>query len=301
MLDIALIGTGGMMPTPKRFLASAIIRYKGTSILIDCGEGTQIPLQSLGWGFKDINNILFTHYHGDHIGGLPGILWQMMLAGKTEPLNLIGPVGIEILYGLVSVVKRLPFKINLISLRDLDKSFMIDDIEIKTTPLFHGEKCLAYSFEIKRLREFDPIKAKELNIPIQLWNKLQKGHTTFYDGREFIPDMVLGTERKGLKVSYATDCRPSTSLIDFVRDSDLYIGEGMYGSDEDLPKAKEKLHSTFSETATMAKKAGVRELWLTHYSPSLTNPKSFINVAQKIFPNTEIGEDGKQKVLKFQN
>ena len=122
MLDFCLLGTGGMMPIPNRYLTSFIIRYAGTTILIDCGEGTQIPLQELGWGFKDINIILFTHYHGDHITGLPGILYQMINANRTEDLHIYGPKGISIVSNMVKALfPQLPFKITFNTLDFYDK------------------------------------------------------------------------------------------------------------------------------------------------------------------------------------
>ena len=95
MIDVCLLGTGGMMPLPYRWLTSLLVRYNGSSLLIDCGEGTQIAMKEKGWSFKPIDVICFTHYHADHISGLPGLLLTMGNAERTEPLTMIGPKGLE--------------------------------------------------------------------------------------------------------------------------------------------------------------------------------------------------------------
>ena len=299
MFDICLLGTGGMVPLPYRYLTSLILRYNGTTILVDCGEGTQMPLQELRWGFKNINAVLFTHYHGDHITGLPGILYQMLNAERTEKLILMGPKGISIIENMINVLfKNISFDIEFRELAE-GEVLNIGDIVVKNAPVYHTIPCYGYSFEVKRLPVFDVEKARKLHIPVKLWNALQHGQVVQYDGCTYTPEMVWGKERKGLKVSYSTDTRPTESLIDLIKESDLFIGEGMYGDDRDLEKAIEKCHSTFSETARIAKEAKVTELWLTHYSPSLVNPEKFIKNATSIFHNTVVGKDLMTRSLKF--
>ena len=196
MLDVCLLGTGGMMPLPYRWLTSLMVRYNGSSLLIDCGEGTQIAIKEKGWSFKPIDVICFTHYHGDHISGLPGLLLTMGNADRKEPLTLIGP--------------------------------------------------------------------------------------------------------KGLKITYATDTRPTESILENAKHADLFICEGMYGEKDKLKKAKEYKHMTFYEAAELAKAAEVKEMWLTHYSPSLNRPEEYLKDARDIFGNTVASRDGQSVELVFE-
>ncbi len=301
MLEICLLGTGGMMPLPNRWLTSMLLRYNGKMLLVDCGEGTQIPLKMCGWGFKAIDAILFTHYHADHVAGLPGLLLTLGNSGREEPLTLIGPPGLKaVVEGLLVISPRLPYDLGLLELSPEQCSeLVIDSIRVKSIPVAHWMPCLAYSFEIARLGRFDVEKAGELGVPVEYWKRLQKGEAIDVGNMVVTPEMVLGKPRKGLKVSYCTDTRPVEGLADFIKDSDLFICEGMYGEDGDMQKAIEKKHMLFSEAATLAKLGKVDELWLTHYSPALENPMEYIASAKSIFENTIAGCDLMTKNIKF--
>ncbi|WP_201024148.1 MBL fold metallo-hydrolase [Tepidibacillus decaturensis] len=164
MLDICLLGNGGTMPIPNRWLTSMIASYLGKLILIDCGEGTQIPLKRLGWGLKAIEAICFTHYHADHVVGLPGLLLTIGNSGRTEPLTLIGPTGLnEVIRGLIVIAPNLPYELHLIEL-PLDKiqTVKINHLIIHALPVEHTIPCLAYTLEVKRGRKFNPEKAKKM-------------------------------------------------------------------------------------------------------------------------------------------
>lgn len=299
MLEVSLVGTGGMMPMPGRFLASALLRLNGKMILIDCGECTQVSLKILGWGFKNIDAICFTHFHADHISGLPGMLLTISNAGRTEPLTLMGPAGLEfVVNGLRRIVPELQFEINFIEFSGKD-SLVFGEYNISVLPVHHRIKCLAYRFDIKRQGKFNPEKAKALNIPINLWSKIQKTGSAEYDGVLFTRDMVMGDERRGISLSYCTDSRPGKDIVNFVRESDLFICEGMYGDEDKLKKAREYKHMLFSEAALMAKDANVEKLWLTHYSPSMNNPEDYINSIKTIFPNVHLGKDRLTTELHF--
>lgn len=301
MIDICLLGCGGMMPLHNRWLTSMLFRCGGKMILIDCGEGTQIPMARIGWGFKSIDVICFTHYHADHIIGLPGLLLTMGNSGREEPLTIIGPPSLyDVIKGIMVVAPQLPFELKLVELSD-EQSEMINsgDIIVHSMPVNHGMPCLTYSLEIKRSGAFDVQKARCHNIPMKYWNLLQKGDIIEEGHYRYTPDMVLGEPRKGLKVSYCTDTRFTNSLISFVEASDLLICEGLYGEDEKKQKVHEKNHMIFSEAAYLAKSAHVKELWLTHYSPALKNPEDYIDSAKMIFENTVIGKDLMTKTLSF--
>lgn len=301
MLDVCLLGTGGMMPLPYRWLTALMLRYNGKSILIDCGEGTQIALREKGWSPNPIDIICFTHYHADHISGLPGMLLTMGNAERTEPLTLIGPKGLtRVVNSLRVIAPELPFEINCVEITEPEQTFSFEGFRIEAFKVNHNVLCYGYSMSIDRTGRFDRVRAEEQQIPMRLWSRLQKGETIEQDGRVFTPDMVLGADRKGLKVTYCTDSRPTDSILKAAMGADLLILEGMYGEPDKLVKAKEHRHMTMYEAARIARDAQVPELWLTHYSPSLMRPDEFINDVRKIFPNTITARDGRTVELNFE-
>ena len=301
MLEVALLGTGGMMPLPNRYLTSLMARYNGSNILIDCGEGTQVALKKKGWSPKPIDVMCFTHYHADHISGLPGMLLTMGNAERTEPLVMIGPKGLtKVVPALRMIAPELPFDISLIEIQDLFQTFEFDGFRIEAFRVNHNVICYGYNIVVERQPKFDPERAKALNIPLKLWSVLQRGETCEADGITYTPDMVLGGARKGLKLTYCTDSRPTDFIVKNAEGADLFVCEGMYGEPDKLEKAREHKHMTFYEAAEMAKSAGVKEMWLTHYSPSLTKPMEFKDEVQKIFKNTVISKDGQTTDLLFE-
>ena len=300
MLDLCLLGTGGMMPLPKRWLTSLMVRFNGKGILIDAGEGTQVAIREAGLSFHDIDCILFTHYHGDHVSGLPGLLLSMGNAERTEPVTVIGPKGLEkVVSALRIIAPELPFELNLIELGEPEKLFNLYGYNITAFKVNHNVLCYGYSLEIKRAGRFDAERAKAAGIPLKMWNRLQKGEIIEDDGKAYTPDMVLGPERKGLKVTYCTDTRPTESIVRNAAGSDLFICEGMYGEPGKQADAVKKKHMTFREAAKLAAAAEVSEMWLTHYSPSMNRPKDFIGVAKSIFENTVCAADGQSVTLRF--
>lgn len=301
MLDVCLLGTGGVMPLPHRWLSSLLIRCQGRMILIDCGEGTQIPLKMTKWGFKTIDAILFTHYHADHIAGLPGLLLTIGNSGRKEPLTLMGPPGLkEVVDGLTVISPELPYELTLIELSDLESTeTSLFKYVITSIPVDHTLPCLSYCLELKRPGRFNVERAKNLNIPVNYWNSLQKGLCINFEGGTVKPEMVLGEMRKGIKLCYCTDTRPTDSLVEFIRESDLFICEGMYGNPDSLGKAVQKKHMIFSEAGLLAKQGRAKELWLTHFSPSLTEPDEYIEAVKTIFTNTIAGKDLLTKSIKY--
>lgn len=301
MLDVCLLGTGGMMPLPYRWLTSLMTRYNGSTLLIDCGEGTQIAAKEKGWSCNPIDVICFTHYHGDHISGLPGMLLTMGNAERKEPLTLIGPKGLErVVNALRVIAPELPFPLRFLEITEQEQDFEINGYHIHAFRVNHNVICYGYTLEIPRAGKFSVERARALNLPLPCWNRLQKGESLEIDGKVYTPDMVMGAPRKGIKVTYVTDTRPVPVIAEQAKGADLFICEGMYGEPDKAAKAREYKHMTFYEAASIAREAQPKQMWLTHYSPSLTRPEDYIEEARKIFPRTVAAKDGRTLELDFE-
>lgn len=310
MIDIKLLGTGGMMPLLNRYLTSMLIKYNGMSILVDCGEGTQLALRNAGESSKDIDVICITHFHADHISGLTGLLLLMGNQGKTSPLTIIGPKGIEHVVDSMRVIAPvLPFEIKYIETSTQYCNWRLDEITqhkfkeftIHTFKVKHKVNCYGYTFELNRLPKFDVAKATALGLAKKFWGILQRGEPVSVDGKLYTSDMVFGEHRKGLKVTYCTDTRPCESIVHNAYCSDLFICEAMYGDVEKVVDAKDKMHMMMNEAASIAREADVKELWLTHFSPSMVNPREYLDEARSIFRDTIIPKDGQHKELNFKD
>lgn len=305
MIDLTLLGCGGNVPMPNRFLSSLFINYKGRKMLIDCGEGTQIAMKKYNCGFKNIDLILITHLHGDHIIGLIGLLQTMGNSGKTDDLTIVGPIGIiDAMKAIKVLVEYLPYKVNIIE--NPKQTFSLEhdilkDIDISTINLDHSTECIGYSLYFKRKPKFDREKAILNQVPQNLWKKLQENSSAIYKDKTYYADMVLGENRRGIKLSFITDTRPTFEIPEFIYESDLFICEGMYGDDLDISKAVKNKHMTFRESASLANAGNVDKLLLTHFSPSIENPKDFIQNATNLFEDTIIGEDGLTLKLSYKN
>ena len=311
MLDVCLMGCGGSIPKPDRWLTSALMRYGGDSLIIDCGEGTQLAMKEAGFVAGKIGLILLTHFHADHVSGLPGMLLSMANEGRTDPVAIAGPKGTaRIVSSLCVIAQGLPFQIYIYEFPNgggaLPEEFLPvnfnagDPISVTAFPARHSMPCFGYRISLPRRGKFDPVRAKEAGIPVRLWGILQRGETAEQDGITYTPDMVMGEARRGIEVSYVTDTRPTDVITEAVRGSDLLICEGMFGSDK-IERAKKSRHMTASEAATIAKNAQVGELWLTHYSPSLPDPAEAEAEAKAIFPATVAGHDGKHVLMRFED
>lgn len=303
MLDVCLPGTSGMVPLKNRWLTCFYVKSGKSAVLIDCGEGTQIALSSAGLHLKPIDMICITHFHADHIAGLPGLLLSMGNANRTEPVTIIGPPGLyQILQSLLVIAPVLPYEILVCEISDPDgQQFEAGNMTIRPIPLKHMIPCLGYSAEIPRNGIFHPEKAEALKIPRKFWSRLQNSESLKVGKKLITPDMVMDPPRKGIKIIYATDTRPVNAIAEYGQRADLMVLEGIYEDTQKIEKAKEWGHMTFPEAADLAKKANAKELWLTHFSPSLPNPEEHIQNARQIFPNAYAGKDGMKKTINFED
>ena len=300
MIDAVLLGTGGMLPLPRRWLSSLLVRSDGAMILFDCGEGTQIAWRASGWGFRRLAAICFSHTHADHIAGLPGLLHAVANAGRTDPIDIYGPPGIgAVIAGLRIIAPVLPFPVAVNELVGGERFPLPGGLAGSCAAGDHALPVLAYRVDLPRRPAFLPDRARQLGVPIQLWGQLQDGDPVAWDGHDVDPSQVLGPERQGLSLAYITDTRPVPALVTLAAGVDLLVREGTHGSDDDLPKAVRNRHMTFREAATLAHDAGAARLWITHFSPALEDPDAFAANATQVFPHTTIGHDGLTISLAF--
>ena len=289
MLELCMLGTGGALPLPDRGLTACYLRVRGRGLLIDCGEGTQTAIRRLGWGFRCIDGMLITHYHGDHCGGLPGFLLSLGKAERREPFHIWGYTGLKaIVEGLRVVAPVLPFPVVLHEFSGERVELSMIGLEITGFRLDHGVPCYGWRLELPRQGAFLPQRAKALGVPVRDWKRLQAGETV----NGVPPEQVMGPPRQGIRLLYATDTRPTPDIIRYGRGADLMILEGMYGDETKRAQAEKNRHMLFAEAATLAREAGAKRLLLTHFSNCVDDPQAYLPLAQAIFPATEAAMDG---------
>jgi ribonuclease Z len=304
MAEICLLGTGGMLPLKDRFLTSLYVEQNGKALLIDCGEGTQVAMGMHGLKMSRVEALLITHDHADHVTGLPGLLLSIGNCSRTEPLDIYMPEScVGAVKALMSVCGYLPYEVVFHTLSSKEaQSFTMEKIDpmltVKTIPLQHSTPCIGYSMEFVRKPVFDPQKAKALNIPVQLWKKLHAGESvTLDDGTVIASEQVTGEKRAPLKITYTTDTRPLDSIVEFAKDADLFICEGMYGDREKKQSMEEKGHMLMQDACELAKRADAKRLWLTHYSPAEKEPESYAEELKAIFGEVSVSADGMKLTL----
>lgn len=246
MIDLCFLGTGGALPLPERGLASLFIRLRGRGILLDCGESTQTAIRRIGWGFKCIDALLITHFHADHCSGLPGFLLSMAKSGRVEPFHIYGGRGLKrVVEGLCVVAPQLPFEVVLHEFSGKEEDFSLLGMDVTAFQVNHSTQCYGFRFYLPHPAPFLPEKAKALQVPMQLWSRLQKGESLWVEGQYITPEDVMGAPRKGISFLYATDTRPASIISLMGEDTDLMILEGMYGTEKKLPKALKNKHMLF--------------------------------------------------------
>ena len=306
MIDITFIGTGALMPLPDRALVSIFLRHNGRSILFDCGEGTQSAAKKAGVNLQGVDLIALTHYHGDHILGLPGLLQSLSCFGRTEPIYITGPKGLEKqLAPVLALCTEILFEVRLITIPedglDLTALGFSRGASLSAFPTEHRVESQGYVFSLKRKGKFYKEKADALHIPPTLRGSLYRGESIVINGTTVTPSEVMSPERKGLKVVCSGDTTFCDSLTKHAKDADLFICEATFAQDEHADKAKERGHMTFRMAAKTAKEAGVKNLYLTHYSPRVTDPEAYLSNAREEFENTILSEDGMNVALCFED
>jgi ribonuclease Z len=296
-LEAFILGCGGMMPLPNRFLPSVLLRREGELFLFDGGEGTQVSLRKLNLRWKKISVIFVSHTHADHVTGLPGLLMLSSQVDRDDPLYIIGPPRIA---EYIETSRRvLDMYINYeIVVQEITAPGVVyegEGFRVRAFPLRHTKPCYGYTLEEdSRPGVFHPETAASLGVPRGLlWSRLQGGETVLAaDGREVHPEDVLGPPRSGRKFSFVTDTLAFPEIAEEVRGSDFFVCEGMFerGLEE---SAREKKHMTAEQAARIALAAEVKKLALIHYSPRYTefNLKELLKEAQAIFPETILSRD----------
>ena len=238
--------------------------------------------------------------HADHVAGLPGVLFMVAHAGRTEPLDIYGPVGTAyVVEGLRRIADVMPFPVRIHEIRGGDTFTLPGNLHASCTNAAHGIPCLAYRAQLARRPEFQVEKAKALGLPVQMWSRLQHGETLEYNGQVYTSEQVLGNPRRGISFAYITDTRPIPALSAFAHDVDLLICESMYDDPDDIPLAREHKHMYVGESAAIAKEARAHSLLLTHFSPKIIDTSRAEQVARRVFPNAKAGRDGMVVTLAF--
>lgn len=307
MLTVTLLGTAATLPQPDRALSSAVFSVNGRHILLDCGEGTQLALHRQHISPMKIDLIALTHYHGDHMLGLPGLLQTMDTMNRTAPLTITGPEeGHEaILTAIFTLADELAYPVNFIplpanglSLHALHPKWPLEAL-LTAFPTVHRIASQGYRLTLGRMRRLHTETATAMGVPRSLWRKLQSGQSVTVEGRMIHPDAVCGPERRGLTAVFTGDTAPCVAVEQAAHSADLLIMDATYADDQHDGKAAQYGHSTFAQTAALAARSGVKRLWLTHYSAMITDPEESLPAAQSIFPAAECGVDGKAVTLTF--
>ena len=296
MFEILFLGTSASAPSAKRGLAAQIVKHDEYRFLVDCGEGTQRQIMQSGAGFKNLNRILLTHGHLDHILGLGGLMSTFLRWEAIEELDIFGGRSTldrvhDLLYGVVLRGNQPPMPLRMNEIKP-GTFFEADDFTVSAFSVTHrGPDCLGYVFEGKARRPFLPEKADQLGVPFGPERRLlvEGQEITLADGRRVRPDDVLGPVLKGVKLVIVGDAGKTDDLLGVCRDADALVIESTY-LHEEAEMARQFSHLTARQAAGLAVKAGVKRLILTHISRRHRG-RDILDEAQAVFPNTAVARD----------
>lgn len=294
-MEIIFLGTSSAVHSYERNHPSIVLKAFGDVMMFDCGEGTQRQLIYAKVSPMKISKIFLTHYHGDHILGLPGLLQSMSFRGRDTKLTIYGPEGLNMLKEAIFSLgyNKIEFPIEFIEVG----TEVVEETEeyiIRSQNVHHRVPCLAYSIEELKKPRFLREKAIELGVPVGPdFGRLHNGEEVKVDGKIIKPEQVLGPPRKGRKITYSGDTIPCEEMIELAKDSTLLIHESTYAG-EDKDKAEERFHSTSADAASIAKKSNSKQLVLTHISTKYQDTDQLLGEAREIFENTQVARDFKK-------
>jgi ribonuclease Z len=299
-MRVVFLGTGGTYPCTERNVMAIAVQIGKDVLLLDCGEGTQRQFMRSTVSFMSVRWIFITHYHGDHFLGLPGLIQSMNLNGRERPIDIYGPPGTVDLMGfLLNAGHFAPgYEIKAHDVEPGDK-IKFDGFTVAAVKADHTVPSLAYAiFEDDSPGRFDTTKAADLKIPEgPLFRKLQKGETIEIGGRTIEPGQVLGPSRKGRKIVYTGDTRPSDEIIELAVDADLLIHDATLMSTEG-ETASGFGHSTCIQAGEVAKQSRTKVLALVHCSPRYKEQDALVEEAKSVFPNVFAPSDLDEYVVK---
>lgn len=290
-IEVVFLGSGSAVPTAKKNHPSVLLSYKGEGILFDCGEGTQRQIRKAHINPCKITKLCITHWHGDHILGIPGLLQTLALNGYNRDLDVYGPVGTKKYLGLMLKMFIYEGKIN-IKVHEVKKGIIFEneDFKLQTEEVFHGTRCLAYSFIEKDKLRIDKAKLKKLQIPHGPHLSNLKNRKDILIGGKKIKHKELTYLEEGKKVSIVLDTTFNDKITKFVENSDLFVCESTFFDEEEL--AKEHGHMTLFQALKIAKKSKSKKLALMHLSQRYENSyKDFEREAKKQFKESFLAED----------
>jgi ribonuclease Z len=292
-MKIIFLGTSGCIPTETRNLPSVYLEYLGDGMLFDVGEGTQRQMRHAGLNFMKIDNIYLTHLHADHFLGLGGMIQSMDFMERERDLTIHGPLGTDKAINTLLSAGTFQLDSFKVVIHEVEPGLVLETKKYAITCVktIHTANSLAYCFEEKPYRRFLKQKALDLGVPEgRLFGKLQRMQGVEVDGRTINPDEVLDKPIPGRKVVISGDTRPCRSVVKLAEGADVLIHEASF-SQEDADKTKDAAHSTVVDAAKTALEAGVKRLYLTHFSQRYTEPGKLEAEAREIFPESYVAED----------
>ncbi len=307
MITAVLLGSGGSLPIPKRYLTALYLNIEGTSVLIDCGEGTQVAFSKADRTYNSLSVICITHNHADHIFGLPGLLSSIdqvlkLNAGSKHSgkIVIVAPKTCKwVLEALLSATSLTKLRVIFAWIEQgvEESEFAFPNFTVTAYRLHHSVECYGYAVRERVHNVFSKEKAEQCKVGQEAWKFLEAGYRVIRDNEIYSIDDITDKKRIGVKIAYATDTTMCSNLTKCVEGADLAVLEGMYFNCEQFPLTIDSKHLTFEDAATLARDGGVKELWLTHFSPVITNPRKGLENIEKIFENVTCGYCGLSTII----